>query len=250
MSGSLVVMRQNMRAFYRLLGERSPGGTVVQSEGLLAAVVPSCPRQSVVNGVVYEHPDEVRDTHRKLVATYAAARVDAWRVWVPETDRALAQWLEQAGHKLAGRPRAMTLDLDGAELEADRELDWEQGTDAASLASLNEEAYGLPAGEFAAVTEALAAGAAFYFARDRGEPAACLATIGQDGDCGIYCVATRTGSRRQGLASALLCHALLDAQARGCTTSSLQSSLMGFSVYERLGYRDRGAVEVWEHTTP
>src|ERR1700728_2829755 len=112
-------MRQNMRAFYRLVGERSPGGTVVQSEGLLAAVVPSCPRQSVVNGVVYENAEEVRDSHGKLVANYADARVDAWRVWVPETDRGLAQWLEQAGHKLAGRPHAMTLDLARAEFQAD-----------------------------------------------------------------------------------------------------------------------------------
>jgi GNAT superfamily N-acetyltransferase len=250
LSDSLSAMRSNMRAFYRLLGERSPGGTVVQSEGLLAAVVPSCPRQSVVNGVVYEHADEVIASHGTLVTTYAEAGVDAWRVWVSEKDRALAQWLEQAGHRLAGRPRAMTLDLDRAELTGDAQLDWERGTDAASLASLNEQAYGLPAGELAAVMQALAAGAAFYLARDHGEPAACLATIDRDGDCGVYSVATKPGSRKRGLASSLLGHALLDAQTRGCTTSSLQSSPMGFSVYERLGYRDRGAIEVWEHTGP
>ena len=40
--------------------------------------------------------------------------------------------------------------------------------------------------------------------------------------------------------------ALADARERGCETSSLQSTKAGFSVYERLGYRDRGAVEVWE----
>ena len=243
-------MRQNMRAFYRLVGERSPGGTVVQSEGLLAAVVPSCPRQSVVNGVVYEHADEVRASHGKLAATYAAASVLAWRVWVPETDRGLAGWLEQAGHKLAGRPRAMTLELGRARLDVDHELDWQRANDAESLSSVNEQAYGLPAGEFAAVTEALAPGASFYFARDRGQIAACLAAIDRDGDCGIYCVATKPASRKQGLASALLRRALLDARARGCSTSSLQSSPMGFSVYEHLGYRDRGAIEVWERRTP
>jgi GNAT superfamily N-acetyltransferase len=242
-------MRQNMRAFYRLVGERSPGGTVVQSGGLLAAVVPSCPGQSVVNGVVYEDADEVRASHGKLFATYAAASVLAWRVWVPETDRGLAEWLEQAGHKLVGRPRAMTLELGRDQLDVNDELDWERGSDAESLSSLNEQAYGLPAGEFATVTKALARGASFYFGRDRGQLAACLAAIDQDGDCGIYCVATKPVSRKQGLASALLRHALRDAKARGCSTSSLQSSPMGFSVYERLGYRDRGAIEVWERRT-
>jgi hypothetical protein len=33
-------MRANMRGFYRLLGERSPGGQVFEHEGLLASIVP------------------------------------------------------------------------------------------------------------------------------------------------------------------------------------------------------------------
>ncbi len=55
---------------------------------------------------------------------------------------------------------------------------------------------------------------------------------------------------RHGRSPELLRRALADAQTRGCSTSSLQSSPIGFSVYERLGYRDRGAIEVWECRTP
>jgi hypothetical protein len=41
-------------------------------------------------------------------------------------------------------------------------------------------------------------------------------------------------------------HALTDARDRGCTTSSLQSSKIGLSVYSHLGYRDVCAIDTWE----
>ena len=239
-----------MRAFYRLLGGRSPGGMVVEREGLLAAVVPSCPNQSVVNGVVYEDPEAVRAVRDELAAVYARAGVGVWRVWVPEADRALAGWLERSGHQLAGSPRAMTLDLGQVDLEPVADLDWERSRDDIALASLNEQAYGLPPGEFVPAMRALTDRAEFYFARDHGELATCVAAIDEGGDCGIYCVATRPVSRNRGLASALIRHALVDARKRGCTTSSLQSSPIAFSVYERLGYRDRGAIETWQYRHP
>lgn len=40
--------------------------------------------------------------------------------------------------------------------------------------------------------------------------------------------------------------ALADARDRGRTTSSLQSSEIGFPVYRSLGYRDLCAVDIWE----
>jgi hypothetical protein len=60
-----------MSAFYRLLGTRSPGGIVVEHDGLVAAVVPSCPNQSVVNGVVYEDAKAISAVHEELKALYA-----------------------------------------------------------------------------------------------------------------------------------------------------------------------------------
>lgn len=52
-------MHRSMSAFYRLLGSGSPGGMVLERERLLAAVVPCCPNQSIVNAVVYEQGDAV-----------------------------------------------------------------------------------------------------------------------------------------------------------------------------------------------
>jgi GNAT superfamily N-acetyltransferase len=140
----------------------------------------------------------------------------------------------------------MTLDLVGLQHQT-ADHDYERVADAAALSAVNEQAYGLPSGEFATATQALKDHAEFYFAREHGEFAACVAALDEGRDCGIYCVATRPSSRRRGLASALIRRALSDARGRGCTTSSLQSSPIGARVYERLGYRDRGALETWEY---
>jgi GNAT superfamily N-acetyltransferase len=241
-------MKGNMRAFYRLLGERSPGGSLVEREGLLAAIVPSCPNQSIVNAVVYEDGAVLRANREELEAAYERAGVRCWRVWVPDGDSAVGEWLQNCGHELSGSPRAMTLELVDREFDVSDELECERKGDVAALASINEQAYGLPIGEFTQALTPLARDSVeVYLAREHGEAAACVAAIDADGDCGIYAVATRSPSRGRGLASALMRRALTDALRRGCNTSSLQSSRSGFSVYERLGYRDLGAIDTWEH---
>jgi GNAT superfamily N-acetyltransferase len=240
-------MRANMRAFYRLLGERSPGASLIERDGVLAAIVPACPNQSVVNAVVYDGVESLLAARDELQATYEQAGVRAWRVWVPESDRAAAELLRRAGHELAAAPRAMTLELDELRLDCPEALDGERTDDDAALAALNELAYELPEGEFAAALSGFAGGsAAIYLTYERGEPAACVAVVDEGGDCGIYCVATRPASRGRGLASALMRRALVEARQRGCSTSSLQSSELGFPVYARIGYRDVGPIEVWQ----
>jgi predicted acetyltransferase len=75
---------------------------------------------------------------------------------------------------------------------------------------------------------------------------ACLGAFDHDGDCGIYFVATVPEARGRGLASALLRQTLVEARDRGCATSSLQATAAGFPIYERIGYLDAGAIEMWE----
>jgi GNAT superfamily N-acetyltransferase len=242
-------MRANMRAFYGLLGRRAPGARVVERHGLTAAIVPSCPDQSVVNGVVYDDPEALMHVREELEATYRGAGVRAWRVWVPERDREVRDWLSERGHELGPAPRAMSLELGGADLTQLDGHDCRRSDDDAMLGELNEQAYGLPDGTFAPALAGLSGDpVTLYLAYEDGEPAACAAAVDTGGDCGIYCVATRPASRRLGLASAAIRLALAEARERGCTTSSLQSSESGFPVYARLGYLDLGAFEVWQHS--
>jgi GNAT superfamily N-acetyltransferase len=244
-------MHRSMSAFYRVLGSGSAGGIVLERERLLAAVVPSCPNQSIVNAVVYEQGDAVKAAHDELREIYATASVRVWRLWVPRDDRTLREWLDSSGYRLSGSPRAMTLDLVGVDIERDDHLRWERTDDAAAVAALSEQAYGLPDGEFAEPLKAFAdCRAHLYLAYEQAEPAACTLALDAGTDCGIYAVATRPSSRGRGLASALMRNALADARDRGCTTSSLQSSTIAFPVYTRLGYRDLGALDTWEYNSP
>jgi ribosomal protein S18 acetylase RimI-like enzyme len=77
-----------------------------------------------------------------------------------------------------------------------------------------------------------------------------LATIQHGGDCGVYLVATAPAAQRRGLAGALMLHALADAREAGCATTTLQATRAGTPVYARLGYRDLGAIEMWERRQP
>jgi GNAT superfamily N-acetyltransferase len=249
--GRLGPMLANMRAFYRLLGERSPDGSVAEHPAVLGSIVPSCPRRSIVNAVVYEDGSALADAYDAIAAAYDSAGVLAWTVWVPESEPETGRFLSAAGHKLDARPRAMLAELRALDLESPDGLEWERTDDVAAIASINEAAYGLPAGEFGpAMTAFKDAEIALYLARVGGEPMACLGALSAGGDCGIYLVATLPAARGRGLASGLMRQALRDARDSGCTTSSLQATKAGFPVYERLGYRDVCAIDMWERRRP
>jgi len=147
---------------------------------------------------------------------------------------------------------AMTLELDRADLGGDRPagIDWRRTGEVAAVAAINEAAYGLPAGQFARVLTALEASSAdVYVARLDDEPAACVVAVHAQQDCGIFMVATVPRAQRRGLALALIRQALRDARERGATSSSLQATRFGRPLYERLGYRDLGAIDMWERRT-
>jgi len=77
-----------------------------------------------------------------------------------------------------------------------------------------------------------------YLARQDGKPVGCSALLLYNGIAGIYNVATLPEVRRQGIARAMTLFPLYEALAAGYETVVLQASLMGFSVYERLGFKE------------
>lgn len=236
-----------MAGMFSSLARDASAGHVVEREDVTAAVVPDCPDRSVVNCVVYSDAGSLGAALDGLAHEYDSAGVRAWTVWVPEQDREVAGILERAGHRLDARPAAMVLDL--AELDERAapaaELDLME-PDMADAARVNDAAYGFPGDFERAFTRLPPEPAHLYLARGDGLPACTLLTYEEGGECGIYLVATLPGSRGRGLATALVVHALREARDRGCTTSSLQATQRGRPVYHRLGYRDIGAVHMWE----
>jgi GNAT superfamily N-acetyltransferase len=226
--------RATQQSFYRRLDGVEMDG------GIWASVTPASPDRSLLNGVTFDDPGAVERALPKLFALYEQAGVRAWCVWVAPSDRALIPALAEAGHVLDAVPEAMGAPLDAVDLDGP-----ELGEPAPpeEIVAINEAAYGLAPGSFEPL-----GGLDLEGFTVPGRAVVCLHE--HDGDAGITLVATHPGAQRQGLATALMKQALRQAQARGCTTTTLEASPPGRPVYERMGYQALGTIEMWEHRVP
>lgn len=237
------------RRFVETVAAGSAGASLLQRDGLSASIAPARGDRSLFNSVVYEDPAALEDAYPDLVAAYREAGIEAWTVWVPESDRRSARLLEHEGHKFDGAPQTMALDL-GSLSGVDEKLSYTDSGEWRELCAINDAAYEHDPGTFLDGLGPDGSSFRIYVARFQGWAAAALATLDTDGDCGICIVATLPEARGRGLASRLQRRALIDARERGCVTSTLVASAAGQPVYARLGYRDLGAVEMWERRIP
>jgi GNAT superfamily N-acetyltransferase len=218
----------------------SPVGEWEERDGVGSVLTPAVPERSVVNSVVYQRGADLRAAYDWLDQRYAD--VDAWTVWVPETDRASAEFLESRGHALDADPAMMILDLAAFEPPADLP-EWSHGT-IEDVARINDGAYPWRDGSM----ERALLGANFpdslhiYVA----EGASTLGILDHEGDASAIFVATLPEARGRGLAAGLLAAALIEARERGNDVSTLQATKQGEPVYARLGYQRFGAIEMWE----
>lgn len=234
-----------MQVFVRWLGSASSTASVLQVHGVTAAVVPAAPERSVFNSVVYPDAGALERALPVLADAYATAGVHAWTVWVPRGDRRAAELVQRAGHSLDGEPAAMVADLGELHARDPGDLDWSADASAADVARINDAAYGYSGRPFARAIEKLE-GLHAYLARADGVASCVLVTAEHDRSAGVYFVATLPEARGRRLASRLLVRALLEARERGCVTATLQATRMGAPVYERLGFRTHGQIEMWE----
>jgi GNAT superfamily N-acetyltransferase len=237
-------MHANVREFCRLMGGASPGASVVELPGVIGAVVPVTPHRSLFNSAAYDTPDDLERALPRLADVYAEAGIGAWTVWVPERDERSRQLLAGAGHRLDGDPAVMCMELSDLDVARPGDLDLEPEPSVSMLADLNDAAYGTAPDMARAVREL--PGVILHVARADGRPASVVGTHDHGGDSCIVYVATLPEARGRGLASRLMAHALHEARDRGATTTSLQATKMGYPVYARLGYRDLGALQMWE----
>ena len=243
----------NVRAladWFSEVGGRAPRSRLIEVDGVVAAINPDVAGRSVFNSVAYTDPAALEARYTEIAAAYAEAGC-AWTVWVRSDDRATAAMLERAGHRLDAQPRAMGTVLEGIEEPDMGGFDWSGDGAPGEMYAINDRAYGWPEGSWRAGLGALPEPCFIYVARVDGEPAATVLTTdhpGLDGesDCSVWCVGTLEAVRGRGLAGALMRRAMFDARRRGCATTTLQATRLGRPVYERVGYEDFGALQMWE----
>jgi GNAT superfamily N-acetyltransferase len=247
-AGWLDLIRSGMPPFWRLLAE-STGGRIWESDGLTAAIVPGSPKRSFFNSVLYDDPESMVESIDAVAAAYAEAGIEAWTVWVPAADAAVARALESAGHRLDATPRAMAVPLSGLRLpDPAPELEIREESDYELVSSLNEVAYGFAPGEFPVMQGELPA-LRTYLGAIGGETVACAGAFTNGSDCEILFVAVLPEGRGRGISGRLMARALTDAVEQGLETTSLQATKLGYPVYAKLGYADYGELQMWERRT-
>ena len=226
----------------------APDSSVIRREGLIAAISPRTPERSIFNSVFCDGPKPLEATADELGEAYDAAGVRAWTVWVRDRDRLSADFLAGRGHVLDAAPRAMALDLRDLSSPPAAPTGLELAPcDPNTAAQLNDRAYGYERPAFRAIMEdGNAVSLRWLGAFEDGDTRACVGTIDVGDDCVVTGVATPPEHQRRGIASWTLHAALAEAHERGSATGSLQASRAGAPLYERLGFRDFGFLEMWE----
>jgi GNAT superfamily N-acetyltransferase len=239
-------MLDSMREFFRSAPTTSQGGGAVRLDGVIASVTPAVPERSLPNSVVYETEEALADGLDELAKVYEKAGVLAWTVWVPAHHERAAALLQRHGHRLDASPTAMIAELE--EIEPPREDDPKLDPEPTrgDLGRVNDLAYGTGDSFQRLLGDGPADPRHTYVARIGGDAAATVVSQDHEGDCSIWWVATVPDARGRGLAPGLLRRALADGRARGCDVSTLQATALGRPVYERLGYRPLGDIQMWE----
>jgi GNAT superfamily N-acetyltransferase len=248
MTASLAVraMRSNAATFAALCAA-SPGAHTLTRPGVSAVVTPETPERPLFNAAFGLEPGALAGAYDELAAAYRDAGVGAWTTFVHPADECSIALLAARGHVLDGEPRLMGAPAAGVEVRAvDAEV--VADPDPAVVAGLNDATYGYP-GSFGRALRSFE-GLRALVAVAGGEPVSCALANETAGDCHVTLVATLPSHRGRGLASALVAGLVRAAHGRGCETTTLVATRAGAPVYERLGYRDVGSLEMWERALP
>ena len=241
-------MFPTLRAYSLAIARATDGGWGLELPGVSAAIAPAIPERSVVNCVVYDGADALEAQLERVADEYDRAGVLAWTVWVHESDKHAQSVLEAAGNVLDAEPMAQGRELNEVDPPDEGELDLVPDPSPADFDPVIERSYGWPG--FGRALAAFPPEFHPYLARHEGEPACCLGTMDHDGDAAVTFVGTAPEARGRGLATRLMRRALADARDRGCTTTTLQATRLGYPVYARVGYRDFGRVQMSERRKP
>jgi len=203
-------------------------------------VFPRDPERAVYNNALLDRdlgPTERAVAVDAMDAAYRSAGVDRYAAWAHESDEGMRAELSNRGYTIDESTRAMGMSLDDISLalpEVDANVgplsDWDEYLEYLRMV-------GVPAGLLGGADPS-----AFHtlVARLDGENVATAIAFDHDRDCGVYNMSTIEAARRRGIGTALTARHVHDAVERGCSTATLQSTLIAERVYAAVGFRDLG----------
>ncbi len=194
-------------------------------------------------------PEEIRAKIAQTLETFRTRGVPMQWTVAPDTRPVdLGQYLEAEGLALGDTSPGMAVELRALREPAmPQGLTIERVTDdetARVWNAVTARGFGMPvelAASFEPVMVALSHKtdvSAMYLGKLDGVSVATAALSMSGGTAGIYNVATVPEARRGGIGAAITARALLDGQERGMRIGTLQASMMGYPVYEAMGFRE------------
>lgn len=227
----------------RLFGEHAPRASLIEVDGMLAAVMPTAPTSSLMNAALTVDPAATPKHLTQLAERYRGAGATKWGLWLEGENEDGARAAEAQGMVLDSRPTPMVADL--------RRLPFDAAppravADLRTIGRINDLAYGYPVPKLEPAIRALPASVLSYGARHAGATASVAMAYDIGDDTAVWFVATLPSAQRNGLGTQILQRLMLDARERGQRTVSLQASPKGRPLYERLGFTPVGSLHLYE----
>ena len=244
--GWFELVLSNQPPLWQLMAEACGGGVWADGD-LQAALVPASPNRSFFNSVFYGDTERLLDT-----PAAARARPTTRPGSTPGPSGCRRRMsgrrpaCEEAGHVLDATPRAMGFELSGLRVpDPDPELEIREEMDMELLRAINETAYGYPPGDFPPI--APMPGTEAYLASLDGETVGVALALGPRRRRGDHLRRhPARGARPRHRGPAPRPRAGASSASAASRPRTLIATKLGFPVYETLGYRDVGGLEMWE----
>ncbi len=253
---------ENLGRFLIDMGQA--GGGRQRQDGSLAWTIGGSPID-YHNAVVRAHlsPETVDDAIDEVVACFDEFEVlFFWHVTPSMEPANLSERLLAKGFRRGADEVAMALDLRGwsaptqrvaelsfKEVSTPQDLELWRTTLGAGFGAGAQEADWV-AGVYATLGFAGSGPWHHYLTFWDGKAVATMTTFELDNTAGCYFIFTLEGYRKRGIASRMLTAVLGQARDRGNDLAVLAASTMGRSVYEQLGFRPCGGLDIYEYAGP
>ena len=238
---------EGFAALQTLLGGSAREGRVIHRPGLVASIVPSAPDSPALNAAVALNPSKAPDHLEELEVLYGAAGVRRWAVWIDGAARDVTDEFRRRGLAIASASPGMGAVIDDLGLDLST-ANHRPNAGLKTVGRVNALAYGNVDSRLERTLTTLTEGVLRGYRADLNGAAGAVALALHHGeDCGVSFVATVPQARRHGLATQVMRAALADAQRHGQTTITLQATELGERLYQQLGLRRLGPMELWEH---